>query len=83
MVSRYVQEASESTRTVEDVLADREICDGSGYEIVERTRPTCCGNTYPSGECRSHCAVPEYYQDQEPCPGCAACLGTGKAREKE
>ena len=53
-------------------------CNGDGYFMQDRTRPACCGNVYPSGECRSHCAVPEYYQEQV---GCDACGGTGELKE--
>lgn len=43
-------------------------CGGTG--VVTLMRPTCCGNFTSTGECRSHCAVPEEYQ--EPCETCGA-----------
>ena len=45
------------------VLVDCPECNGDG---CGPTQPECCGNPYPSGECRSHCAVPV----QQPCDFC-------------
>lgn len=53
-------------------------CDGDGYLTQDATRPTCCGNVWPTGECRSHCAVPEYFQEQVPCESCGGMGESGK-----
>lgn len=47
-------------------MSDCPACQGTGY--IESMEPTCCGNVYKHGECRSHCAVPKLHQ--EPCQFC-------------
>jgi len=53
-------------------------CGGAGWVVA--VRPACCGNVYPSGECKGDCAVPEQYQEQ-----CESCNGSGfiPAREEK
>ncbi len=50
-------------------------CNGTGEGP---TRSECCGNPYPSGECRSHCVV----QAQAQCEFCCG-QGTVEVREDE
>ncbi|MBX3490864.1 hypothetical protein [Parvibaculum sp.] len=51
-------------------------CGGNGF--TAHTVPECCGNPYPGGECKGHCAVPSERQEQ-----CFACLGTGEIPSAE
>lgn len=52
-------------------------CSGSGFFFEARTREACCGNTI-NGECRSHCAIPEDYEEQVRCD---VCGGIGNISE--
>jgi hypothetical protein len=45
-------------------------CGGDGYTIGTTTIPECCGNTYPSGQCKSTCAIAKQVPIQEPCERC-------------
>src|SRR5262245_20572921 len=51
-------------------------CNGDGG--VTMTEPQCCGNFYPHGDCRQHCAVPV----QVPYP-CETCNGSGEIETPE
>ena len=47
-----------------------QMCVGEGFTVEIRSVPTCCGNLNSVGECRSHCAVQEQEEYQEPCDYC-------------
>ena len=49
-------------------------CEGAGLTVG--IRPTCCGRTYASGECKGDCVIPEQYQEE-----CDICGGSGNISE--